>query len=94
MYAAGTIAFLAIIILLFKLPGNWLRRALWFDIIIDIIVTTLFISLLAGTYSGMMAALIAGLIFSICLWALKAWIGYERLRFKRNAPWLYWELIQ
>lgn len=91
MYTAGTIAFIAILIIILKFPRHWMRRLLWLDIPIDIFVTALLMSLLAGSYDGMMAALLGGLIFSITLWAMKLYMGYERPRFSTRKPWFWWE---
>lgn len=91
MFTAGTIALIAVLIIMLKFPASFLRKLLWLDIPIDIGVTALFVTMFAGTYSGMMTALVAGLIFSISLWVLKIIVGYETPRFSPRSPFLTWE---
>lgn len=91
MYEAGTIALIAILIVMLKFPTSVLRKLLWIDIPIDILVTATFVSLFAGTYNGMMTALVAGLIFSIVLYILKICIGYESLRITFTPFRIWWE---
>lgn len=79
MYLAGFITFLGLLFLLSKIDRQAVKRALGYDLYIDILLTSFVAWLLAGTYSGMIAAMLAGLAFSVVLYILKQFIGYERL---------------
>ena len=80
---AGVVSALAVLVLLFKIG---IRKCLYFDVPLDIGVTVFLGIIFSGTYSGMIAAIIGGLIFSIILWGLKNFIGYERLTRKGWVP--------
>jgi len=73
----GLVAAAAILFLVFKLGD--IRKILAFDVLIDIGSTVALSVMLAGTLGGMMIALTAGFFISIFLWALKKFIGSEKL---------------
>jgi len=77
MFTAGILLVMAFILIMIKMKLSYIKRALKYDIFIDIVVTSLMAWLLAGTYSGMMAAIVGGLLFSLFLWLVKQFIGYE-----------------
>lgn len=83
MYLAGFITFIGLILLLSKINRTVVRKALGYDLYIDIILTFFVAWLLKGTYSGMIAAMLAGLAFTVTLYTLKQFIGYEKLRLRQ-----------
>jgi hypothetical protein len=76
MLATGIAVFLAVALILAKLPRRWLLRALKFDIAIDVTVSALVLFVHWGTFSGVMAATIAGLLTSVATSGAKRLVGY------------------
>jgi hypothetical protein len=78
MFATGSAVFLALLLILAKLPRRWLLRLLRYDIALDIGVTLLAMFLHWGSFDGVMAATVAGLMTSFATSAAKRLLGYIR----------------
>lgn len=75
MFATGFTVFLAIMLLLIKLPRRWALRLLHYDLAIDCVVTLAVLLIHFGTFSGVMAATVAGLMTSLFTTAMKRAFG-------------------
>ena len=78
MFATGSAVFLALLLILAKLPRRWLLRLLHHDIALDVGVTLLVMFLHWGSFDGVMAATVAGLMTSFATSAAKRLVGYIR----------------
>ena len=78
MFATGSAVFLALLLILAKLPRRWLLRLLHYDIALDVGVTLLVMFLHWGSFDGVMAATVAGLMTSFATSAAKRVVGYIR----------------
>ena len=78
MFATGAAVFLALLLILAKLPRRWLLRLLHYDIALDVGVTLLVMFLHWGSFDGVMAATVAGLMTSFATSAAKRLLGYIR----------------
>ena len=76
MFATGSAIFLALLLILAKLPRRWLLRLLPYDIALDGGVTLLVMFLHWGSFDGVMAATVAGLMTSFATSAAKRLVGY------------------
>ncbi|MBK6470326.1 MAG: hypothetical protein IPF94_06205 [Betaproteobacteria bacterium] len=76
MFATGSAVFLALLLILIKLPRRLLLRLLRYDIALDIGVTLLVMFLHWGSFDGVMAATVAGLMTSFATSAAKRVLGY------------------
>ncbi|MBL4837647.1 MAG: hypothetical protein JKY34_08710 [Kordiimonadaceae bacterium] len=76
MILAGLLTAVGALLLCFKLG---IRKCLYFDVPLDIVVTLGTAWFMGGTYSGVMAAIVAGVAFSVTLYIVKFFTGYERL---------------
>jgi len=76
MFATGSAVFLALLLILAKLPRRWLLRLLHYDIALDVGVTLLVMFLHWGSFDGVMAATVAGLMTSFATSAAKPLVGY------------------
>lgn len=77
MLTTGLTIFLAVSLILVKLPRRTMLRALKHDLMLDIAVTILVLLIHWGTFSGVMAATVAGLLTSITTSSLKRLVGYS-----------------
>jgi NhaP-type Na+/H+ or K+/H+ antiporter len=75
MFETGFIVFLALFLLLIKLPRRWALRLLHYDLILDIAVTLIVLFIHFGTFSGVMAATVAGLMTSLFTTSMKRAFG-------------------
>lgn len=78
MFATGSAVFLALLLILAKLPRRWLLRLLHYDIALDVGVTLLVMFLHWGSFDGVMASTVAGLMTSFATSAAKRLVGYIR----------------
>ena len=78
MFATGSAVFLALLLILAKLPRRWLLRLLHYDIALDVGVTLLVMFLHWGSFDGVMAATVAGLMTSFATSAARRLLGYIR----------------
>ncbi len=85
MIFAGLITVFCFVLTFYRLRITTLRRLLMFDLYVDFGFTIWLCVLFSGTYSGLMAGLVAGLTFSLILYFVKWWIGYEHLERYANA---------
>lgn len=76
MLSTGFTVFLAMMLLLAKLPRRWKLRLLYYDLAIDLAVSAIVLIIHWGTFSGVMAATVAGLLTSIFTSAMKRAFGY------------------
>lgn len=76
MLVTGLTIFLAVALLLVKLPRRTMLRLLKHDLLLDLAVTALVLLIHWGTFSGVMAATIAGLLTSLTTSGLKRLVGY------------------
>ncbi len=75
MFATGFTVFLAMMLLLIKLPRRWALRLLHYDLVLDVAVTLAVLFIHFGTFSGVMAATVAGLMTSLFTTAAKRAFG-------------------
>lgn len=75
MFATGFTVFLAMMLLLIKLPRRWALRMLHYDLWLDCAVTLTVLFVHFGTFSGLMAATVAGLMTSLFTTAMKRAFG-------------------
>ena len=75
MFATGFAVFLAMMLLLIKLPRRWALRLLHYDLVLDVAVTLAVLFIHFGTFSGVMAATVAGLMTSLFTTAVKRAFG-------------------
>ncbi len=75
MFATGFTVFLAMMLLLIKLPRRWSLRMLHYDLALDVAVTLAVLLIHFGTFSGVMAATVAGLMTSLFTTAAKRAFG-------------------
>ena len=78
MFATGTAVFLALLLIMIKLPRRLMLRLLRYDIALDIAVTVLVMFVHWGSFDGVMAATVAGLMTSFATSAAKRLVGYIR----------------
>ena len=78
MFATGTAVFLALVLILAKLPRRLMLRLLRYDVMLDIGVTILVMFVHWGSFDGVMAATVAGLLTSFATTAAKRLVGYIR----------------
>lgn len=78
MFATGTAVFLALVLILAKLPRRLMLRLLRYDVMLDIGVTVLVMFVHWGSFDGVMAATVAGLLTSFATTAAKRLVGYIR----------------
>jgi hypothetical protein len=76
MFATGSAVFLALLLILAKLPRRLLLRLLRYDFALDVGVTLLVMFLHWGSFDGVMAATVAGLMTSFATSAAKRLVGY------------------
>jgi len=76
MFTTGTAVFLALLLILIKLPRRLMLRLLRYDIALDIGVSVLVMCLHWGSFDGVMAATVAGLMTSFATSAAKRLVGY------------------
>ena len=76
MFATGTAVFLALLLIMIKLPRRLMLRLLRYDIALDIAVTVLVMFVHWGSFDGVMAATVAGLMTSFATSAAKRLVGY------------------
>ena len=76
MFEIGFIVFLAMLLLLVKLPRRWALRLLHHDLMLDVAVSVIVLTIHWGTFSGVMAATVAGLMTSLFTTAAKHAFGY------------------
>jgi hypothetical protein len=75
MFATGFTVFLAMMLLLIKLPRRWALRLLHYDLALDCSVSLIVLLIHFGTFSGVMAATVAGLMTSLFTSAMKRAFG-------------------
>jgi NhaP-type Na+/H+ or K+/H+ antiporter len=75
MFATGFTVFLAMMLLLIKLPRRWALRMLHYDLVLDCAVSLIVLCIHFGTFSGVMAATVAGLMTSLFTTATKRAFG-------------------
>ena len=75
MYGTGFTVFLAMMLLLAKLPRRWALRMLHYDLAVDCAVSLIVLFLHFGSFEGVMAATIAGLMTSLFTTAMKRAFG-------------------
>jgi hypothetical protein len=78
MLATGTAVFLALLLILAKLPRRLLLRLLRYDFALDVGVTLLVMFIHWGSFDGVMAATVAGLMTSFATSAAKRVLGHIR----------------
>ena len=78
MFTTGFAVFLALVLILVKLPRRLMLHLLRYDIALDVGVTILVMFLHWGSFDGVMAATIAGLLTSFATTAAKRVFGYIR----------------
>jgi hypothetical protein len=78
MFATGSAVFLALLLILAKLPRRLMLRMLRYDVALDVGVTLLVMFLHWGSFDGVMAATVAGLMTSFATSAAKRLVGYIR----------------
>ena len=78
MFATGTAVFLALVLILAKLPRRLMLRLLRYDVMLDVGVTVLVMFVHWGSFDGVMAATVAGLLTSFATTAAKRLVGYIR----------------
>ena len=76
MFATGSAVFLALLLILAKLPRRLLLRLLRYDIALDVGVTLLVMFVHWGSFDGVMAATVAGLMTSFATSAAKRLVGF------------------
>jgi hypothetical protein len=76
MFATGSAVFLALLLILAKLPRRLLLRLLRYDIALDVGVTLLVMFVHWGSFDGVMAATVAGLMTSFATSAAKRLFGH------------------
>ncbi|HQC98758.1 MAG TPA: hypothetical protein PK306_23940 [Aquabacterium sp.] len=76
MFTTGAAVFLALLLILVKLPRRLMLRLLRYDIALDVGVTILVMFLHWGSFDGVMAATVAGLLTSFATSAAKRVVGY------------------
>lgn len=76
MLATGTAVFLALLLILAKLPRRLLLRLLRYDVVLDVGVTLLVMFIHWGSFDAVMAATVAGLMTSFATTAAKRLLGY------------------
>lgn len=76
MFTTGSAVFLALLLILAKLPRRWTLRLLRYDVAADIAVTVLVMFVHWGSFDGVMAATIAGLMTSFATSTAKRLLGY------------------
>ena len=76
MFAMGFAVFIAVLLLMVKLPHRLLLRMLNYDLLIDFTVSALVLLIHFGSFDGVMAATIAGLLTSIATSGAKRLFGY------------------
>lgn len=75
MFATGFTVFLAMMLLLIKLPRRWSLRILHYDVALDCAVSLVVLYIHFGTFSGVMAATVAGLMTSLFTTSMKRAFG-------------------
>ena len=75
MFGTGFTVFLAMMLLLAKLPRRWSLRLLHHDLLLDFSVSLIVLAIHYGTFSGVMAATVAGLMTSLFTTAMKRAFG-------------------
>ena len=78
MFATGSAVFLALLLILAKLPRRLMLRMLRYDVALDVGVTLLVMFLHWGSFDGVMAATVAGLMTSFATSASKRLVGHIR----------------
>jgi len=76
MLETGFVVFLALALILVKLPRRMLLKILGHDLALDVTVTVVTLVLHWGTFSGVMAATVAGLMTSLATSSAKRLFGY------------------
>ena len=76
MFATGSAVFLALLLILAKLPRRLMLRMLRYDVALDVGVTLLVMFLHWGSFDGVIAATVAGLMTSFATSAAKRLVGY------------------
>jgi len=76
MFGTGFTVFLAMMLLLVKLPRRLALRLLHHDLVLDVGVSLLVLAIHFGTFSGVMAATVCGLLMSIFTSAAKRAFGH------------------
>ena len=76
MFEMGFIVFLAMMLILVKLPRRLALKLLHYDLAIDCAVSLIVLTIHWGTFSGVMAATVAGLMTSLFTTAAKHAFGY------------------
>ena len=76
MFATGSAVFLALLLILAKLPRRLLLRLLRYDFALDVGVTLLVMFVHWGSFDGVMAATVAGLMTSFATSAAKRLVGF------------------
>lgn len=76
MLETGFVVFLALALILAKLPRRMLLKILGHDLAIDVTVAVVTLVLHWGTFSGVMAATVAGLMTSLATSSAKRLFGY------------------
>ena len=80
MLETGFVVFLAIALILAKLPRRMLLKALGHSLALDVTVTVVTLVIHWGTFSGVMAATVAGLMTSLATSGAAARGGLIRAR--------------
>jgi hypothetical protein len=75
LFTTGFTVFLAMMLLLIKLPRRWALRMLHYDLAVDCAVSLVVLFLHFGSFEGVMAATIAGLMTSLFTTATKRAFG-------------------
>ena len=76
MFTTGFAVFLALLLIMVKLPRRWMLRLLHHDLLVDIAVSVLVMFLHWGSFEGIMAATIAGLLTSVATSSAKKLFGH------------------
>ena len=75
MLATGFAVFLALLLILIKLPRRLMLRLLHYDIALDVCVSVFVMFIHWGSFDGVMAATVAGLMTSFATSAAKRLVG-------------------
>ena len=78
MFAMGFAIFIAVLLLMVKMPHRLLLRMLNHDLLIDFTVSALVLMIHFGSFEGVMSATIAGLLTSLATTGAKRLFGFIR----------------
>lgn len=76
MFAMGFVVFIAVLLLMVKLPPRVLLRLLHYDLAVDFAVSVVVLFLHWGSFEGVMVATIAGFMTSVATTGAKRLFGH------------------